>query len=237
MKDLENPEPGKLIRLRRAAWGKGVDGAVKQLVVNDVTRGHINDAGYIIDLMSRITGSNDAAMGFMRKTSGDISAAEANASTKGGISRMERLAYVTAQMAMSDLAYLFASHTQQLQTSQEFVKIVGDDLDNMTNLIPGSRMKVKPSDLLVDYDVETDQWENAGNMNEEGLTKAFQVMMQNPEMGGQFDVVKVFKQLATMWGVKDVNSFAKQGGGMVPSVQPNEQVLREAERGNLVPLA
>jgi hypothetical protein len=42
MADLEDPKPGKLIRMRRAAWGRGVENAVKQLNVNDITRQHIS---------------------------------------------------------------------------------------------------------------------------------------------------------------------------------------------------
>ncbi|MFA6973078.1 MAG: hypothetical protein WC208_16995, partial [Gallionella sp.] len=36
--DLLDPAPGKLIRMRRAAWGRGVENAVKQLSVTDITR-------------------------------------------------------------------------------------------------------------------------------------------------------------------------------------------------------
>ena len=50
MEDLENPAPGKLIRLRRSAWGKGVQNAVEQLQVNDITREHMRDAQQIMEM-------------------------------------------------------------------------------------------------------------------------------------------------------------------------------------------
>ncbi|MCK9577001.1 MAG: hypothetical protein M0R51_13950, partial [Clostridia bacterium] len=36
IKDLQSPEPGKIIRARRPAWGRGIKDAVQQLAVNDV---------------------------------------------------------------------------------------------------------------------------------------------------------------------------------------------------------
>ena len=41
MADLAKPGPGKLIRTRRAVWGRGVENAVKQLAVTDITHNHM----------------------------------------------------------------------------------------------------------------------------------------------------------------------------------------------------
>ena len=46
--DLKNPAPGKLIRLRRPAWGKGVKDVAQQLGVSDVTRGNIADSTWLV---------------------------------------------------------------------------------------------------------------------------------------------------------------------------------------------
>jgi hypothetical protein len=47
IQDLRDPKPGKLIRLRRPAWGRGVDKVVQQLAVQDITRLNIQDSAYI----------------------------------------------------------------------------------------------------------------------------------------------------------------------------------------------
>ena len=43
MQDLKQPGAGKLIRLKRAAYGSDVNSAVRQLQVGDVTSGHLRD--------------------------------------------------------------------------------------------------------------------------------------------------------------------------------------------------
>jgi len=64
--DLKDPEPGKLIRLRRPAWGRGVDKVVQQLNVNDITRNNIGDSGYITQWMDRISGADQSMQGALR---------------------------------------------------------------------------------------------------------------------------------------------------------------------------
>ena len=77
--DLTDPKPGKLVRARRAAWGKDIRQAITQLQVNDVTRQHIADSQLIMGLMNQISGADDATMGTLRQGGPErLSAAEFN---------------------------------------------------------------------------------------------------------------------------------------------------------------
>lgn len=72
------------------------------------------------------------------------------------------------------------------------------------------------------------------------MTTLFQSIVSQPMLSSQFDIVRIFQRIAMMMGVKDVNEFKLQGKQM-PQVQgtavPDETVLNEAQKGNLVPLA
>ena len=52
--DLRKPGPGRLIRLRRAVWGRGVKDAVGQLEVRDVTQGHVSDAMMFMSFVNQL---------------------------------------------------------------------------------------------------------------------------------------------------------------------------------------
>jgi hypothetical protein len=64
--DLKDPKPGKLIRLRRPAWGRGVKDVAMQLGINDITRANIADSSYIVNWMQKIAATDDPMMGSLR---------------------------------------------------------------------------------------------------------------------------------------------------------------------------
>ena len=67
MRDLETSKPGKLIKLRRPAWGKGIENAVHQLSVTDITARNMTDVSLIVQYMQQATGTDDATMGNLRQ--------------------------------------------------------------------------------------------------------------------------------------------------------------------------
>lgn len=237
MQDLENPEPGKLIRLRRAGWGKGVSNAVQQLAVQDVTRNHVGDSNYIIELMNRCSGSNDSLQGITRKTSERITAAEIQGDRSSALSRLERMAKVISLQAMYDISYLFAAHTQQLMTQDTYVRIVGDWPDLLQGIKnPTNRLSVTPMDLMVDYDIILKDATDKSNGNGQEWVSLYQILAQNPALGQQFDMVRIFKHIAVLMGASDVNDFVQQGGNVAPTTMPDQTVLAEAQKGNMVPI-
>lgn len=238
MEDLENPEPGKLVRMRRAAWGKGVENAVKQLRVDDITRNHIGDSSYIMDIMQRATAASDIMMGIQRRTSERITAAEAQGNRMSALSRLERITKVTSMQAIYDISYLFASHTQQLMSQETYISIVGDHPKELIERfqMQDNRLMVGPSDISIDYDIILKDGTVPNGQYLDAWTEVFRIVAAQPELGAQFDTVRIFKHLATSMGAKDVNSFVRSGAGqVVPQVMPDEQVMREVERGNIVP--
>ena len=87
MQDLKNPEPGKLIRLKRAAYGQDVREALHQLQIFDVTQGHIDAAQMFVKLGQYLTGITDNMMG-LQDEGGRKTAAEVRISSQAGASRL-----------------------------------------------------------------------------------------------------------------------------------------------------
>lgn len=238
--DLEDPKPGKLIRMRRTAWGKGVENAVKQLAVNDVTRNHIQDAGYIVDLIQRVSAATDAVSGVIRKTSERVTAQESRSTQASALSRLAKSAKVTSLQAMFDIGFMFASQAQQLMSNELYVKTTGTWQEVlMKEYGQGAlRMKVKPSDLVVSYDLIIKDGSVQTSEQSDNWVQLFQIITQQPALFQNFDLVRIFKHIARVMGAKDVNEFILQHG-QVPmingSVQPDAQVEQGVQAGNLVP--
>jgi hypothetical protein len=243
MKDLENPEPGKLIKMNRSAWGRGIDNAVKQLKVEDITRNNIGDASVIIDMMKAVSGSVDAVSGLRRKTSERVTAEEVKGDRFGGLSRLEKLAKICSWMALQDLGYMLASQTQQLMSQDTYVKTLGEWQDVLMQEygITDPRKLVTPMDILIPYDVMTRDGSVPGGNFADIWTQILPQVINPEELYARMDGVRIMKHVMRSLGAKDVNQFdRKQPQAQQPkiqtNVQPDEDVLRQAEAGNVIPI-
>ena len=240
MNDIENPEPGKLLRLRRAAWGRGVDQAIKQLQVNDVTSQNIPFAASVMDLMSRSTGAVDALQGIMRSSGERRSATEFQGTFNSAISRLEHLSYITSQMYLTDLAYFHASHTQQLLSKETYVRAIGEWpailLEEYGKDINNTAVSVSPQDILADFDIVFKDGSSASGeaSGREFWTSTMDRISTNPELNQVFDIVRIFKKVARLYGEKDVNSFVRKGGSLNAKMIGDDAAAAEFEKGNLV---
>jgi len=237
MSDLKKPGPGKLIRTRRAVWGRGVENAVKQLAVTDVTRNHMQDAGIVMDVMQRSSSAVDSLMGIIRGGSERRSATESRDTRMSALSRLAKSTKIASIMTMQDLAYMFASHTQQLMENETYISTAGrfqQELEEEYGFSTG--MKVSPMDLLINYDVIShDGTIEAGEFAEVWL-QMYQTLAQNPAVGSGFDMVRIFKHLARISGAKNVNEFVRKGGSAQIKLKQDEEIEAEVQKGNMRPI-
>ena len=244
MADLEDPRPGKLIRMRRAAWGRGVENAVKQLQVADITRNHIGDAASIIDYMQRTSAATDSLSGMVRKSGERVTAEESKSTRSSALSRLTKAAKIASLQAMRDIGYMFAVHTQQLMKQDTYVKAVGQWPDVLmqeyvaANARAG-RIKVTPFDLIVEYDVMIKDGSVQGSEYADSWIEVFRVLTQQPVLFQSFDMVRIFKHIARIMGAKDINEFVMQTG-MPPAVNAQlmgqDQIDQGVQQGNVVPI-
>ena len=239
MADLSKPGPGIFARLRRSAWGRGVKDAVEQLSITDVTRTHIADSVYIADLIEKVSGAVDSLQGIMRKGGERRSAEESRNTRAGALSRLQKSARIAGVQAMQDIGFMMASHTQQLMTQDAYVKAIGrwEDTLRQEYGVEGDIVPVGRSDILVDFDIAVNDGSVPGTENVEGWLKIFEIAASQPQIGGSFDVVRIFEHVARELGAKNVQDFVMKGGNIRAKVMQDKLVEAEAAKGNLKPVA
>lgn len=237
--DLKDPDAGKLIRLRRRAWGRSISDSIQQLNVQDITANNVQDSLYLADVIQRTSAATDAVQGVMRSGGERRSATEFRGTSSGALSRLERMAWVVGLMYMHDLGYFYASHTQQLMEEEVYVKAAGDWPETLRK-IHGKGVRISPFDVLVDFDVVIRDGTTAtrGAAMVDSWVQIFQALTANPALAQMtgLNVGRIFMHIAKLTGAKNVFDFVEQGGGAQVQVQPDPQVLQQAQAGNVIPL-
>jgi hypothetical protein len=234
--DLKDPKPGGLVRLRKAAWGRGVKDSFAQLAITDVTRGHVADASLIQQAMEKIGGVDASAMGALRQGGPErLTGKEFQGTQTGTFTRLERIARIVGVQAMQDIGYMFAHHTQQFMTNEVYMNMSGRWQETLMKEFgatdPNQKIKVSPFDLLVDYDLKVRDGSVPGGNYSAVWIKMFEVLANHQELLQTFDIARIFTHIARNEGAKNVESFLRI------RQQPQEQVEQQVQAGNLVPTA
>jgi hypothetical protein len=237
--DLKDPKPGKLIRLRRPAWGRGVEKVVQQLQVNDITRMNIQDSAYITQWMDRISGADQSMQGALRMSGPErLTGAEFQGTRGSAISRLQRIAMIIGMQFMQDIGTMFAVHTQQYMSQETYVGIVGQYADQLASTFGGTkkRLRVTPYDLAINYDLIVRDGSIPGGNFSQSWIDLFKIIGTQPELMAQFDVTRIFMYIAQQLGAKNVEDFRRNMNNVQGKVLPDETVANEAQKGNLVPV-
>jgi len=237
IKDLEDPEPGKLIRLRRPAWGRGVDKVVQQLQVNDITRANMADATYITSMMDRVSGADASMQGALRQGGPErLTKGEFQGTRGSAVSRLQRLAMIIGMQFMQPVGTMFAVHTQQYMTQDMYVKITGRSEQQLLKTFGRQRTKVSPYDLAVSTDLIVRDGSIPGGNFSDAWIEMFKVIGQSPELSQQFDVTRIFMYIASELGAKNVEDFKRNLGQIQTQTMPDEAVAQQVQAGNMVPV-
>jgi hypothetical protein len=239
--DLKHPGEGKLIRLRRPAWGKGVKDVIQQLGVTDVTRGNVADSSFIVQWMDRISGADSSMQGALRQGGPDrLTGAEFQGTRAGGIGRLERISRIVGLQGIQDIGTFFGLHNKQMMRSESYVKISGDWQDVLLQEFGQTqqrgRVTVSPDQVNILYNIIVRDGTIPGGNFSDAWVQLFQILAGNQELAQKFDVVRIFSHIARNMGAKNVNDFVRRGGGIAPTTADNESVRRQMDAGNLVPM-
>ena len=146
------------------------------------------------------------------------------------------MAQVISLQGMQDLAYFFAAHTQQLMSQETYVKATGRwEEDLKKEYGKKDKIKVKPSDLDIDFDIIPRDGSVPGNQDVQSWLQLYQMAIENPQVAREVDTVRVFKHIARELGAKNVNDFIRQQP-MQSQVMPDEEVDKQVQAGNLRPV-
>lgn len=238
IKDLEDPSPGKLIRLRRPAWGHGVKDVVAQLAVNDITRLNVSDSVYITQWMDRISGADQSMAGTMRQSGPErLTKGEFQGTRSSAVSRLQMIAMIIGYQFMQDVGTMFAVHVQQYMTKDTFVKISGRYEEQLKGQFgPNAiRARVSPLDMAINYDLIVRDGSIPGGNFSEAWIQLFNIIADQPELYQTFDLTRIFTYIASELGARNVEDFKRNVNRIQPTGMNDEKVLREVEKGNIIP--
>lgn len=223
MQDLKNPLPGKIIRLKRSAFGQDVKSVLTQLQVQDVTRQHVDSMQVFLRMGDILAAVNDNLRG-IQEEGGRKTATEVRTSGEAGASRLAaRARYISAQ-GMTDLAEQMALNNIQLLSQTIYLQIVGED----GNRVP---LSIDPQQIAGDFWYPV----NDGTlpMDKAALLETWkeiwQTIVGNQALSQQFDVFKIFKYMAELGGAKNIATFQ-----ITP--QPQAAINAGVQNGTLAPL-
>lgn len=225
MRDLEDPNPGRLVRLKPAAYGKSVDSVMKQFATQDITRAHMQDTEMVSEIMQRITGANDSVMGAVN-AGGRKTATEVRTSSTFGVNRLKTIGEYWSATGWAPMTQKLIQTSQQMYDTERKYRILGD-LSQW-----GERyINVGPEQIAGFYDftpidgtLPVDRFAQANLWQQimQGMTKMPQVLQA-------YDMPKIFAFVAQLAGLKNIQQFKVQ-------VLPDSVMQARLKAGNSVPI-
>ena len=201
MQDLKQPGAGKLIRIKKSAYGQDLKSMLTQFPVADVTGRHVADFQMLMSMTDAMSSITDNLRGLQddgcRKTATEVrTAGEAAASRLAAQTRL-----VSAQ-AMTDLSEQMTLNIQQYIDDDFYINIVGKEgLDNSIKISPEMLVgdfhyPVHDGTLPLDKVALLDVWK-----------QIYQGIAQDPTMRPNFDMMNMFRFIAELGGAKNIDSF------------------------------
>ncbi len=238
--DVTDTRTGAVIRMRKAVWGLGrIKDAVMQLPINDVTRGNIADAAWLMDVEDRVTAAQDSVSGAISQKKERVSSFESRQAAQSSVSRLVKDSKITFAQVYQDLAFMLAMNTVQFMSEDTFVKISGRlpaDIEEEFKLNdPKNRQRVKVSREMFEdfrFNVMVQDGTIPGSHNDpQSLIQFYQILTSNPDLLQKFDIVKITKAIARTLDIKE--DFSRR---INASVQPNAAVQQQVQSGQLQPV-
>jgi len=228
MKDVLDPKPGKVIRLKDEMFGQDVRNAIQQFPTSNVTQAHMNDVESVANMLQRVTGVNDSLMGLANQK-GRQTATEVRTSSAFGVNRLKTTSEWFSATGFTDLSYMLVANSQQLYDQEKKIRIAGD----MWNFKGGQRFLNVTPDMIaggwdfvpVDGTLPIDRFAQV-NM----WTQLLQQMAQSPQVLQEFDLGQIFSWVAQLGGLKNINQFKIE-------IDDPVALQQQAAAGNVVPIS
>lgn len=228
MKDITDPLPGGLIRLRAGARLTPGD-AVQQLAIADVTRTHVTDMNTMVGIGERAHGISDAMTGTQTKT-GRRTATEIRSSNTAGASRQKVTTEYMSSLGFEPYTVQMLSNTQQYYDTSMKLRVVGD----LAAQAGQKFIMVDPASISGNFDfVPVDGTMPLDRMAQVNLWKEIlQAMMTSPELMQRYDIGMIFSYIAQLAGIRNIDRFKIQvmqpGQTASPTDVPLGNAMREA---------
>jgi len=239
LRDLLDPKAGKIIRLLPAAYNMDLDKVVKQLVVQDITQGHIADSKMIIELWERITGATSAMFG--QVAGGRRTAAELQGVFKSSGSRMKMQADVFSSEGVAPFTEQMSILRQENMSEEQFIEIAGvaaERLGVQKERIVEGFMKVQRDHIQGNFHFPAEEGvlpQDRAQMAEI-LKGVFETVAKAPFLTQAFDPVEIFKESVRQYGMHNIDDFLRKGVKSNVQIVPPDVVRNGVAKKQLAPV-
>lgn len=205
MKDVLDPVPGGVWRMKPAAYGTDVKSAFAQVPVTDVTQAHVNDISTMINIGERVIGVNDQILGALQQ-GGRKTATEVRSSTTFGVNRLKTTAEYMSETGWDLLSQSLVQNSQQFYESDLALRIVGN-LSQTSN--PENYINVSPENITGFYDfVPVDGTLPVDRLAQASLFKDLLAQLrQFPQLAAELDITKMVMWTMQLTGIRNVDQF------------------------------
>jgi len=234
MLDLMKPNPGKLIRMRQGAWGMGVDKAIKQLQVVDVTQNHMRDSSIIESIMKNSIGASDTIQGIIDRRGERVSSTEASNAYQSAMSKIQKDVIVFDTQVMRELGVIMAYNIQQFLNEEVKLGLVGHwgEVLRKEYQVDSDFLTASRDNLQIEFDIAVnDNYTMFKNGTAKDWIDLYSLLINNPELTQSFDLSRMFMHIARMLGANNVHEFLRSE--TPAQVMPTEQVEQQVQAGNL----
>lgn len=246
--DLVNRNPWGIVRtLPGTKPGDGV--FIAQ--VPDVTRGHIGDISAMSELKQRVSAASDAQQG-MPTADGIRTATEIQRLTQLGSQRLGVLSRIMSATTVRPLVNMMVQNIQDSLAYEGSIKIEDQQVPNpLQDMVEDGYLDFDIQALQgdIDYLIIDGTLPVEPTRSAETWMNMLQVMAQTG-LQMEFDMSAIAQEAIRAMGITDLDRFRHNPQqGLAPnqqiamlekmrgaSVQPEENVQREVERGNLIPM-
>ena len=222
MKDLSDRNP--IIRLKPSVQGSGVDRWVKQLQVQDVTGGHVNDAALMENFGKSATGITETMLG--QFASGRRSAREAGNVANSAAARLLLVAHSIWDNALLPMGRDMLANIRDGMSVQQLVRVVG--MSNAQNNQQGvQQLLMQPQQMQTPQGpqlIPVDKTKLAGNYDfqifdgtlpsqraatAQTLQELLQFLVGKPEAAFIFGInpVPLLQEILQLRGIRNTDRF------------------------------
>lgn len=226
MKDIDDPNPGRLVRLKPTAYGVDVRTVLSQLQSVDVTGQHIRDAQLVAEMIQRVGGVTDNVMG-MVNSAGRKTATEVRTSSSFSVNRLKTTCEYFSAMGFSPMSMMALQTSQQMYDMNRGLKIVG----SMARWGTDRYLQVSPELIQGFYDfVPVDGTMPIDRFAQANMWGTLLGQVRNfPQIMQQYDMAKIFAFVAQLAGIKNIEQFRV-------NIVPDGSMAGQVQAGNVIPL-
>jgi hypothetical protein len=241
--DIYAAQPGLRMRVRADQFGnapKSLSEIVHQLHVHDVTAGFWNDIGLQSQVVKQALGAPDVMQGM--PAPGGHTATEMGGVIQHARTRAGQLAARMWGQGMVQLGKLEVSDAQQFLSQPDYYQLADAATRRREHpLAEDGRALVGPEQ--VQGRIEVAPVDVTSPMRREELGEMWMrlamTVAQNEILSAKYDADEMFEEAARLLGAKNIRDFKRRltlPDLLLTRVVPDEQVIEQADRGNLIPL-